>query len=170
MPIFEYACPRCRRIFSFLSKRLKPDRVPACPKCGCRDLRRLMSAFSALHGAKEPAVASGAGGAEDGPDLDNPRVLQAMQEIERDLGRLDEKNPRHMAHMMRKMKDVLPPDAVPKEVDVAIRRLEAGEDPEKVEADLGGAFGDLLGGPDEEAAGGVGGTSGYARDGGLYDY
>ena len=24
MPIFEYACPECRRIFQFLSRRLKP--------------------------------------------------------------------------------------------------------------------------------------------------
>jgi putative FmdB family regulatory protein len=164
MPIFEYACPRCRRIFSFLSKRLQPDRDPVCPKCGTADLRRLMSAFSALRGAKEPPATAGPAA---GPDLDDPRVLRAFQELERDLGSVDEKNPRQMAHVMRKMKDVLPPDAVPKEVDEAIRRLEAGDDPEKVEADLGRLFGDLPGGEEE---GGGGGTSGYARDGGLYDY
>jgi putative FmdB family regulatory protein len=164
MPIFEFACPRCRCIFSFLSKRLRPDSVPACPRCGGRDLRRLMSAFSALRNAAEPAPGAADGGTT-GPDAGDPKVLQALQDIERDLGQLDEKNPRHMAHVMKRMKDALPPGAVPKEVDVAIRRLEAGEDPEKVEADLGGAFGDMMDGP-----GGGGGTSEYARDGGLYDY
>ena len=34
MPIYEFACPRCRRIFSFLSRRVNPSHTPACPKCG----------------------------------------------------------------------------------------------------------------------------------------
>ena len=80
------------------------------------------------------------------------------------LGHLDENNPKHMAHLMRKMKDALPPGTMPRELDVAIKRLEAGEDPEKIEADMGDVFGDLEGG----AAGG--GTGGYTRDAGLYDY
>jgi hypothetical protein len=69
-----------------------------------------------------------------------------------------------MAHMMRKMKDILPAGTVPKELDIAIKRLEAGEDPEKIEADMGDVLGDLMG---EE--GGAGG-GGYAKDSGLYDY
>ena len=49
---------------------------------------------------------------------------------------LDENNPRHMAHMMRKMKDLMPPGSVPKEMDTAIKRLEAGEDPESIEKSM----------------------------------
>ena len=70
------------------------------------------------------------------PDMDDPRVERAMMEMERDMEHLDENNPKHMAHMMRKMKDIMPPGAVPKELDVAIQRLEAGEDPEKIEVPL----------------------------------
>jgi hypothetical protein len=67
------------------------------------------------------------------------------------------------------MKDLMPPGSVPKELDVAIKRLEAGEDPEKIEADMGDALGDFMGGPDEE--GGMGGAGGpYSHDSGLYDY
>ena len=51
-----------------------------------------------------------------------------MSELERDMEHLDENNPKHMALMMRKMKDLMPPGAMPKELDVAIKRLEAGED------------------------------------------
>jgi hypothetical protein len=56
---------------------------------------------------------------------------------------------------------------MPKELDVAIKRLEAGEDPEKIEEDMGDVLGDLMGVGDED--GGAGG-GGYAHDSGLYDY
>ena len=66
--------------------------------------------------------------------------------------------------MMKKMKDLMPPGSMPKELDTAIKRLEAGEDPEKIEADMGDVLGDFMGGHE----GGAGG--GYTKDGGLYDY
>ena len=46
------------------------------------------------------------------PDFDDPRVERAMMELERDMEHLDENNPRHMAHMMRKMKARSVPDLV----------------------------------------------------------
>jgi hypothetical protein len=78
-----------------------------------------------------------------------------------------------MAHLMRKMKNILPAGAMPKELDVAIKRLEAGEDPEKIEADMGDLLGGLMGGPegeDEMGGGGGGYGGGYSHDSGLYDY
>ena len=172
MPIYEFACPKCRKILSFLSKRINPDRLPTCPKCGNPHLVKQMSRFAALKGVAEPAA--GAGPEDDGPpmpDLDDPRMMRAMSEMERDMEHLDENNPKHMAHMMRKMKDLLPPGAMPKEMDIAIKRLEAGEDPEKIEEDMGDVLGDFLGGPEDEEGGGYGGGGGgYSRDPGLYDY
>jgi putative FmdB family regulatory protein len=166
MPIYEFACPKCRRIYSFLSKRVNPDRLPACPKCGNKKLKKEISRFAMTKGLKESRAAED--GAEPGgppmPDLDDPRVERAMMEMERDMAHLDENNPRHMAHMMRKMKDLMPAGTLPKELDVAIKRLEAGEDPEKIEADMGDLLGDFMGG----TAGGRGG--GYTKDEGLYDY
>ena len=84
------------------------------------------------------------------PDLDDPRMERAMMELEKDMEHLDENNPKHMAHMMRKMKDLMPPGSMPKELDVAIKRLEAGEDPEKIEEDMGDVLGDLMGVGDED--------------------
>ena len=117
-------------------------------------------------GIKEPSAAPDS--APDGgmPDIEDPRVARAMAEMERDMEHLDENNPRHMAHMMKKMKDLMPAGTIPKELDIAIKRLEAGEDPEKIEADMGDVLGDFMGG--EEGGGGAG--SGYSHDGGLYDY
>src|SRR5215831_7227897 len=169
MPIYEYACPKCRVIFNFLSKRVNPDRLPTCPKCGNKKMTKEISRFAFSRGLKEPA-AKAEGGADEPPmpDLDDPRMERAMMELERDMEHMDENNPKHMAHMMKKMKDLMPPGTVPKELDVAIKRLEAGEDPEKIEADMGDLLGDLMGGPEEE--GGMGGGGGYRHDSGLYDY
>jgi len=165
MPIYEFACPKCRRIFSFLSKRVKPDRLPTCPKCGNRKLKKEISRFAMTRRLKEPVAKSEAEGGEPPmPDFDDPRVERAMLEMERDMEHLDENNPKHMAHMMRKMKDLMPPGTTPKELDTAIKRLEAGEDPEKIEADMGDVLGDLMGGPEK------GTGNGYTKDSGLYDY
>lgn len=170
MPIYEFACPQCRVVFSFLSKRINPDRTPPCPKCGNRELIKQVSGFATPRGVKEPATAPAAGGDEPPmPNFDDARVARAMGEMERDMEHLDENNPKHMAYMMRKMKDILPAQAMPKELDVAIKRLEAGEDPEKIEEDMGEVLGNFMGGPEgEEERGGYGG--GYSRDSGLYDY
>ncbi len=166
MPIYEFACPKCRRIFSFLSKRVEPDRLPVCPKCGNKRLTKEVSRFAMTKGLKEPAASPGDAGEVGGPpmpDLDDPRVERAMMEMERDMAHLDENNPKHMAHMMRKMKDLMPPGSMPKDFDVAIKRLEAGEDPEKIEADMGDVLGDFMGGEG-------GGSGSYTKDEGLYDY
>jgi putative FmdB family regulatory protein len=169
MPIYEFACPKCRVIFSFLSKRLNPDRLPSCPKCGNKNMAKQLSRFAAPRGAKEPAATASDSPDPGGPmpDLDDPRISRVMGDLERDMEHLDENNPRHMAHVMRKMKDLMPPGSMPKEMDIAIRRLEAGEDPEKIEEDMGDVLGDFMGGPGGDEGGGGGG---YSRDGGLYDY
>jgi putative FmdB family regulatory protein len=168
MPIYEFACPKCRVIFNFLSKRIDPDRSPVCPRCGNKKMVKEVSLFAAPRGAVE--APAGAAGPAEGPDLDDPRVERAMTELERDMEHLDENNPRQMAHLMRKMKDIMPPGSVPAELDVAIKRLEAGEDPDKIEEEMGDVLGGLMGGAEEDDGMGGGGGGGYAHDSGLYDY
>jgi len=171
MPIYEFACPHCRRVFSFLSRTLNPKKSPTCPKCGAKDLAKQMSAFAMPRGAKEPtpaATESDAGPEAPMPDLDDPRMARMMSEMERDMEHMDENNPKHMAHMMRKMQGIMPAGSMPKELETAIKRLEAGEDPEKIEADMGDVLGDFMG--EEGSGGGPGSAGGYSRDSGLYDY
>jgi len=168
MPIYEFACPKCRKIYSFLSKRVEPERLPVCPKCGNNRMERQMSAFALTGRAKETPAATAEPGADPGPDFDDPRMQRAMAEMERDMAHLDENNPKHLAQMMRKMKDIMPAGTMPKEMETAIKRLEAGEDPEKIEEDMGPLLGNAMDGMDEGEGGP--GPSSYSRDSGLYDY
>lgn len=172
MPIYEFACPKCRKIFNFLSKRVNPDHLPVCPKCGNKKLVKEISRFAMLKGVAEPKAAlEGPDDLAGMPDLDSPKMERFMRDMERDMEHMDENNPKHMAHMMRKMKEIMPADALPKELDIAIKRLEAGEDPEKIEEDMGDILGDAMGGMDDEGGmGGMGGGAPYSRDSGLYDY
>jgi putative FmdB family regulatory protein len=167
MPIYEYACPKCRVVFNFLSKRINPDRLPVCPRCGNKKMTKQVTRFAMSRGLKEPAAPGAEGPDASMPDFDDPRMERAMMDLERDMEHLDENNPKHMAHMMRKMKEMMPPGSVPKELDTAIKRLEAGEDPEKIEEDMGDVLGDFMGG---EEGGPAGGGGAYSRDSGLYDY
>lgn len=149
MPIYEFSCPKCRRIYSFLSKRVNPDHLPVCPKCGNRKLSKQLSRFAMTRGLKgAPAPAPDEAGGSPRPGIEDSQVERAMLDMERDLEGLDENNPKHMAHMMKKMKDLMPPGSLPKELDVAIKRLEAGEDPEEIEADMGDVLDDFTGGPE----------------------
>lgn len=168
MPIYEFACPRCRVIFNFLSRRMNPDRSPVCPRCGNKKMVKEVSRFAALRGLKEPGALSEAAGepAAPMPDMDDPKVRRALTEMERDMMNLDENNPKDMARMMRKMTGIMPPGSTPKELEAAIKRLEAGEDPEKIEADMGDVLTDFFDGG--KSTGGGGG--GFTRDSGLYDY
>ena len=173
MPIYEFACPKCRKIYSFLSKRVNPLHSPKCPKCGHLKLIKEISRFAMIKGAAEPAAKSETDSCVDDvamPDMDDPKVMRVMGEMEKDMDRLDENNPKHMAHMMKKLKEIMPSGSMPKEMDIAIKRLEAGEDPEKIEADMGDVLSGFMGDDGDEGGPQRSSGSSYARDTGLYDY
>jgi hypothetical protein len=66
---------------------------------------------------------------------------RVMAEMERDMAGMDENNPdpRALGRMMRKMTEAAG-QKMPVEMEQMIRRLEAGEDPEKLEEEFGDAF------------------------------
>lgn len=45
MPIFEYKCKKCNKVFEELILS-SSDNVITCPKCGSKDLIKLFSDFS----------------------------------------------------------------------------------------------------------------------------
>jgi putative FmdB family regulatory protein len=146
MPIYEFYCRDCHRVMSFLSRAVNTEKTPACPHCGRSDLARRASAFAISKGRKEEPKPE----APPGPDFDEARLEKAMAALGGDLDSLDENDPRQGAQLMRKLFSAtgMP---VAGGMEEALKRMEAGEDPEKIEEEMGDVFeqdpfGGLLGG------------------------
>lgn len=138
MPIYEYECEKCRRVLNFLVRNVKEHKSPVCPKCGHKKMRRVLSRFA--------AVRKGAGaGQEASRDTTSPGGPERMPDMSL-LEGLDENDPRSMGRVMRKLTEESG-EQMPPEVDEMCRRLEAGEDPEKIEESMGEMTGDEGAGP-----------------------
>lgn len=136
MPVYEFYCPDCHTIFNFLSRRVETQRRPDCPRCDRPELERQVSVF---------AISKGRGEAQEGglPDLDESRMEQAMESLAAEAEGMDESDPRQAARLMRKLYGAMGMD-LGSGMEEAIRRMEAGEDPDAVEEEMG----DLLEGED----------------------
>ncbi len=160
MPVYEFLCASCNRIYSFHSFKVASTKVPSCPKCGAADLTRVPSRFG-VNAARKSASEAAAG--ENGSDLEDPRMEREMMRLAAELENMDENDPRQMAAAVRRMTELAGEPVTPT-MEEMIRRLEAGEDPEKVEEELGDALEEEMG---EEGGGMLGGAP-PERDDGLY--
>ncbi len=159
MPIYEFACEECRTVFQFFFSSATDRRKPRCPRCGKGGLRRRLSSFSVARA--RPSGSPGAAAEEGGEDLSEAqmaRMEKAMSKLEREMSDLDENDPRQMGRFMRRMVQETGLDLGP-EMETAIRRLEAGEDPERIEEEMGDLLGDDGGGEE----------SGWEYDDHLYE-
>ena len=136
MPIYEFYCNSCNTIFNFFSRSVNTSKTPKCPRCKSRPLSRMVSAFAVTGRAKEN------GDSEDLP-FDEGRMEKAMQALASEAESIDEDNPRQAANLMRKLTDMTGMELGPGMTE-ALRRMEKGEDPDQIEAEMG----DLLEGED----------------------
>jgi len=157
MPIYEFLCPACNRIYSFHSFKVNPGKVPSCPKCDADDLQRVPSRFGVA--AHKKTGGDGGGGDE----LEDPRLEREMMKFAAELEGMDENDPRQMAAAVRRMTELAGEPVTPA-MEEMIRRLEAGEDPERIEEELGDAIEEEMG----EDGGGAFGGAAPTRDEGLY--
>ncbi len=70
------------------------------------------------------------------PDLDESKMEQAMNLLAREADHMDEDDPRQAANLMRKLTDMTGMN-LGAGMEEALRRMEAGEDPEQIEAEMG---------------------------------
>ena len=132
MPIYEFLCKDCNTIFNFLSRRINTSKVPDCPKCG-KALKKMLSSFATVGKAKEP-------GAEDlPPGFDEDRMERALGELAREAEKMNEEDPKAMAGLMRRFSDKTGL-ALNENMEKALSRLEAGEDPDQIESEMGDIF------------------------------
>lgn len=165
MPIYEYLCRDCNRIYSFLVRGEVGADGPACPRCGAGRLEKQVSRFAFSRRASSAAGSEpgGRGDAEGQGWPEDPRSEREMQRLMRDVEGIDENDPRQLAALMRRMSAVTG-EAFDEGMEEAVRRLEAGEDPDRIEEDLGDAIDAGMGGP------GPSQRAAPVRDEGLYPY
>jgi hypothetical protein len=88
-----------------------------------------MSAFSFTGKAKESD-------GEDDLPFDEKKMERAMQMLVGEADKVNEDDPKQAADLMRKLTQMTGMELGPG-MQEALRRMEAGEDPEKVEAEMG---------------------------------
>lgn len=162
MPIYQFYCPDNHKIYSFFARSLAyASKVPRCPDDPKFRMERMISSFSVTGRAREETALRGGGEA----DLDDPRMASALAEMEREMSGMSDENPdpRQLARMMRKMSS-LTGEKMPGEMEEMIRRMELGEDPEKLEEEYGDALSDLEGDEMPSAAAGGEETARKAGD------
>jgi hypothetical protein len=89
---------------------------------------RVISGFTVLRGAKEQDAGM--------PELDEAKLGKAMSLMEREAGNLTEDDPGQAGHFMRKLCDTTGID-LGSGMNEALRRMEAGEDPDRIEEEMG---------------------------------
>lgn len=134
MPVYEFYCPDCHAIFNFFSRRVDTETRPACPRCGRPDLDRHASLF-AIRGPRDQAVEESEG---DGlpADLDESKLMNAFASMAGELENLDQDDPRQAAQTVRRLFQASGLK-LGEGMSEAIRRMEAGEDPDQIDAELG---------------------------------
>lgn len=130
MPIYEFLCPDCNTVFNFFSRRINTDKQPDCPKCGRKKIQRQMSTFATIGKAKDDVSDDPMAG------IDESRMEKAFEGLLREAENINEEDPRQMASLMRKFSDKTG-ISLGDSMEEALSRLEAGEDPESVEQDMG---------------------------------
>lgn len=128
MPIYEFYCTSCNTVFSFFSRTVNTTKIPSCPKCR-RRLKRQMSLFAKGSGRKGDEVGDGM------PPIDEAKMERAMAMIAGEAEKLDENDPRQTAQLMRKFSDATGL-SLGSGMDEALNRMEKGEDPDRIEADM----------------------------------
>jgi len=138
MPIYEFYCPDCHTLFSFFSPTVRTDARPDCPRCGRPQLERRPSRFATLKPGRDDESELDA----DDPfaGVDEERMERAMEALGAEFEGMDENaepDPRQMSRLLRRFSEATGLEAGPRLREM-LDRLERGEDPEALEAEMGG--------------------------------
>ncbi len=106
MPIYEYLCETCRKKVEVLTFRVGGSEDVACPRCGGKRLRRLISRFVSLK-SEEARLES----------MTDPANLAG----------LDEKDPASVARWLKKMGSQLGEDISGEELDQMADEIASGK-------------------------------------------
>jgi putative FmdB family regulatory protein len=128
MPIYEFYCNDCHTIYRFFSKKINTTKIPNCPECKNTKLSRQLSTFAISKNLQESDT--------DDIPFDESKMDRAMNLLSQEIDAIDDNDPKQAAGLMQRMSN-LTGMPLNKNMKEAIERMAAGEDPDKVEADMG---------------------------------
>lgn len=134
MPIYEFYCDSCNVIFNFFSSRVNTEKIPSCPRCGKKELSKKLSTFATIGKAQEESDDMLTG-------LDESKMERAFESLMSEAEHVNEDDPKQMASLMRKFTSQTG-IRLGDSMEEAISRMEAGEDPELVEQEMGDQLND----------------------------
>lgn len=141
MPIYEFYCADCHTVFNFFSSRVDTETRPACPSCQRHGLERKPSRFATLEHTRQ----GDAGEPSPLDSLEDPRMEAAMQQLMHEMegqggGDIGDgttpEDPRQMGHFLRRFSELSGLQLSDRMQDM-MQRLERGDDPDTLEAELG---------------------------------
>lgn len=137
MPIYEFYCGPCHTVYSFLSRRMQVPDKATCPKCGCKKLEKKVSRFAISKGLVE---GSASGDADPFANLDESKLEELMSEMAPSMqDDSSQEDPKQMARLMKRMFELSGSEPTGAMLE-AMKRMEAGEDPDAIDDDLGAAI------------------------------
>jgi putative FmdB family regulatory protein len=132
MPIYEFYCPACHTIYNFLSRCVNTEKVPHCPGCKKDSLTRRVSRFAVISRGKNSESDSEL----DNLPIDESKMESAMTALASQAEGIDENDPKAAAQLMRKFSSMTGLH-YSESIEQALSRLEAGEDPDTIEQEMG---------------------------------
>ena len=131
MPIYEFYCGKCNTVYNFFSKSVNTSTVPSCPKCKTVKLARQVSLFAAITG-------SGKEETDENPlkNIDESKLEKAMMKLAAEAEKMKDDDPRAAAKLMRQLSETTGMK-LGDGFQEALQRLEAGEDPDKIDEEMG---------------------------------
>jgi len=130
MPIYEFYCNKCNTIYNFFSKTIDTEKIPSCPKCKKSKLERKISIFASITKRKDGAAS------DNMPPIDEAKMEKAFAMLAGEANKINENDPKQAARLMRKLSDATGLQ-LGSSMEEALRRMETGEDPEQIEAEMG---------------------------------
>ena len=131
MPVYEFICEKCNTIYQFFSRTINTTKIPNCPHCNNTELERVASTFASISGSSESESND-----NDFPQIDEAKMEKAMASLAKETDRIDEDDPCQAANLMRKLTKETG-IKLGSGMEEALSRMEKGEDPDKIEQEMG---------------------------------
>jgi len=136
MPMYEFFCDECNTIYTFFSRRIDTEKVPACPKLAVHHLSRMVSRFAVTGSSRSEEGGDDEGEGTPNLAIDEAKMEHALESLAAEAEHISDDDPRQAANLMRKLTDMTGLKLGDKMED-ALSRMEAGEDPDAIEQEMG---------------------------------